>query len=208
MLNQIKHLTQKLNKVLVASVLISVLLPTTIMAKEVVNRTDPATTFNKQVFEKLNSYPMDRTSIGEPVRKFNIAIQYKGQDKPMPYTDKMSYTIKVSNNKSMISLVDMSNILDTPISWFNNHRIAIIGDFDTYVQFSNHDGVRPYVKLVYIPINRMVAQKDDERVVLDVPPTIHPVENRTYIPIRKISELWGFNVDYDVKTNTIILIER
>lgn len=170
---------------------------------EVITRNNPGNKFNKNVFEELDGYPSDKVNISEPRNKFSVYVKYKDSDKTIDYTNQLKYTLKVADNRAMISLLDVSNLLKTPISWYPNTRTIIVGDVDKYLNQETKENT----KLVYFMINKPIVQRDTEKVVLDVPAMIYGKESRTYIPIRKVSELWNYNVEFSKDLNAILLSE-
>ncbi len=46
------------------------------------------------------------------------------------------------------------------------------------------------------------------KIVMDVEPFINPDEGRTYVPARFLAEAFGYNVDFDVETTTVLISEK
>ena len=75
--------------------------------------------------------------------------------------------------------------------------VNAIGVSDENIKFNSSDSSVEILRgnqKIYLKINDTNAKVDSENVVLDVPATI--VDGRTLVPLRFVSETFGFNIEY------------
>lgn len=112
-------------------------------------------------------------------------------------TGLLEFPIKVINGRSSIAVRDLETIFaDILINWHDDVRgVSIIDKSDGGI-------------VAYYPIDIKSKLMGIDIVDLDAPATIDKSNGRVYLPVRDLFETVGFKVDYNEKTNTIIIEEE
>jgi len=99
----------------------------------------------------------------------------------------------MQNHRVLVPLSTFKETFDAQIYW---------NDEEQSISFRNIRNGRN----LYLAIDRRYAYLEDEgneRQVFDVPPTI--INERVFIPVRYFAERFGFDVDWDENTRTVII---
>ncbi|MDW7670264.1 MAG: stalk domain-containing protein [Bacillota bacterium] len=108
------------------------------------------------------------------------------------YVNQDSYVLEqppvISNGRTLVPLRFFSEALGARVLW---------NDAEKSILFQNSD------KRVRLYVNQKTAYVNDRSIQMDVPPTI--VNGRTLVPVRFISEVLGFKVKWDEKTQAVII---
>lgn len=97
----------------------------------------------------------------------------------------------IKNNRTMVPLrLIVGDILGAEIQWDGKTKKVTV---------KNND------KLIELEINKQTASVNGKKILLDVFPEIK--NGRTMVPIRFIAENFGFTVQWNSKTKTIMLIK-
>lgn len=123
------------------------------------------------------------------VSDFKFAVPYEGKF----YLYNFKYEPKVINNKSCLSLYDVAIALGIPIYWDSTNRLVIIESED---------------KGVVLPIDKKVIYADGKIYNTDIPATIDPETGRTYLPLRTIGDVLGYNVKWNNKNKTAVFSKK
>ncbi len=98
---------------------------------------------------------------------------------PAPFIDPVT-------NRTLVPLRVISEKLGATVEWDGEFRIVTIKRIRT---------------IITIKIGNSFAYKGDEMKTLDQPAII--VQNRTFVPLRFVSEAFGASVDWDEKSKTV-----
>ncbi len=93
----------------------------------------------------------------------------------------------IENGRTLVPIRKIAEALGAQVGW----------DPSGYVTISNDE------KYVLLGIGIKYANVDGEIKELDVPPKV--VNGRTLVPVRFVSEAFGLNVDWDDRTQTVII---
>lgn len=119
----------------------------------------------------------------EESAKVNVSVG--GED--VTWTD--AYPFINSDSRTMVPLRAVGEALSLTVAWNDSAKEAA---------FSNGE------KTVYLPINKSAARTSDGKsVTMDTAAVI--VNNRTYAPVRYLAEYFGYKVDWDGATRTVVI---
>lgn len=96
--------------------------------------------------------------------------------------------IDADAGRTMIPVRFVAEDLESEVEWNAEDRIVYINKGDNNIQLT---------------IDSKIAIVNDEPIELDTEAIIH--EDRTYVPLRFVSEQLGADVDWDNKTKTVII---
>lgn len=91
----------------------------------------------------------------------------------------------IKGNRTLVPLRAVSEGLGHEVKWNKENRTVAIDE------------------KILLAIDSKIVKVDGKDVELDVPATI--IENRTYVPLRFISETMGYEVKWDAETRTVII---
>lgn len=91
------------------------------------------------------------------------------------------------NGRSCLALRDVADALGKQIEWDKDNRAVIINSGE---------------KLVVLPIDKKVFYADGKIYSYDIPATIDAATGRTYLPLRAIGEVLGYDVNWNNETKT------
>ncbi len=94
----------------------------------------------------------------------------------------------ISNDRTMVPIRAISESFDAEVAWNGENQKVTVFDAD---------------KKIVLTINSKTALVDDSEVVLDSAPVV--VNDRTFVPLRFISETLGYNVNYVNTTKQIVI---
>lgn len=181
-----------MKKKLVAGAVLSAMLATSISASAP-SYAAPDDDVNTAVVQQLMQYPINYSKILDTNAPYKIyMVDEAGQAKEM--TSQMQYPVKEMNNRSALAVRDFEKLLGTEITWNGKYKIAI-------AKQSNINTAQ--VNTVYFPINRKAYAVNDNVKSMDTSAAVHARYNRTYIPLRYLSEALGLEVQFISKDNSI-----
>lgn len=94
----------------------------------------------------------------------------------------------IKNRRTFVPIRCISETLNAKVTWFADTKTIIINDDNATIS---------------LQINNKIAYKNDMPINLDVAPFIK--DNRTFVPLRFISELLGADVEWVADTQKIII---
>ncbi|MCT4508083.1 MAG: stalk domain-containing protein [Tepidibacter sp.] len=97
----------------------------------------------------------------------------------------------LSESRTIVPVRFITEHLGGKISWNDNTKTAII----------ELDG-----KKIELPVNKKYAKVNGKKAELDTSATI--INNRTYVPLRFVSETFGYDVSWNNKTNMVELNKK
>lgn len=181
-----------MKKKLVAGAILSAMLATSITASAP-SYAAPDDDVNTAVVQQLMKYPINYSKILDTNAPYKIyMVDEAGLAKEM--TSQMQYPVKEMNNRSALAVRDFEKLLGTEITWNGKYKIAI-------AKQSNINTAQ--VNTVYFPINRKAYAVNDNVKSMDTSAAVHARYNRTYIPLRYLSEALGLEVQFISKDNSI-----
>ena len=187
-----KGMFNTMKKKLVAGAMLSAMLATSITASAP-SYAAPDDDVNTAVVQQLMKYPINYSKILDTNAPYKIyMVDESGQAKEM--TSQMQYPVKEMNNRSALAVRDFEKLLGTEITWNGKYKIAI-------AKQSNINTAQ--VNTVYFPINRKAYAVNDNVKSMDTSAAVHARYNRTYIPLRYLSEALGLEVQFISKDNCI-----
>lgn len=134
--------------------------------------------------DNFKSIEKEPAKLEQFISDFNLAVPYEG--KYALY--KFQYEPKVMNDKSCLSLYDIAISLGKSIYWDPQNRLVII-DAD---------------EEVVLPIDKKVVYVDGKIYKIDIPATIDAETGRTYLPLRTLGDVLGYDVKWNNKNKTAI----
>lgn len=106
---------------------------------------------------------------------------------PVHWTDAVPFIN--ANNRTMVPLRAVGDALGLTVNWDGAKREAV---------FSNGD------KTICFPIDSSIARTNNGRqIVMDTAAIV--IDGRTYAPIRYLAEFFGYSVDWDGTSRTVII---
>lgn len=135
---------------------------------------------SEDIIEKAKNIPISKTELKEfkdPIQIFMI----EGKEKSKEIDKLFEEGIKVSSDRTAVSVRDFSNVIGAEIYWDNENRLV-------YVRKDNTE--------VVLPIDKKVIFVNGEIFEIDVPATIDEKIGRTFLPLRTLAESLGYQVDY------------
>ncbi len=121
----------------------------------------------------------------------NVVIGQKlefGDVQPMIYQE-----------RTMIPLRDISKALDATVYWFNESKSVQIVKYDTLLSLQIGNSIMSKYKIV-----NGEPSETPEHIKLEVPPIIS--NDRTYIPLRAVSEAFDASITWDNPNRSAIII--
>lgn len=107
----------------------------------------------------------------------------------------------IINERLMLPLRAVSEALDATVYWFNDDKRIQIVLYDTVISLQiNNKMMGKYV------IRDGVATQEEQPIEMDVPAMIQ--NDRTYVPIRAISEAFSAEVQWDNPNRTAVIIPK
>lgn len=107
----------------------------------------------------------------------------------------------IINERLMLPLRAVSEALDATIYWFNDDKRIQIVLYDTVISLQiNNKMMGKYV------IRDGAAVQEEQPIEMDVPAMIQ--NDRTYVPIRAISEAFSAEVQWDNPNRTAVIIPK
>lgn len=96
----------------------------------------------------------------------------------------------IYNSRTVVPIRAIAEAFDCNVDWKNETKTVVIGDNGVYIYLT-------------VGSNVITAEMDGESASteIDTPPVI--INNRTMVPIAFISEILGYNVDWDSNTKTV-----
>lgn len=110
--------------------------------------------------------------------------------KIVPFPDQKPILIK-AESRTIVPVRFITEYLGGTASWDADSKTAII----------ELDG-----KKVELPVNNKYANVDGKQVKLDSSAKL--ISNRTFVPLRFVCETFGYDVSWDVKTDTVVLNKK
>lgn len=105
----------------------------------------------------------------------------------------------IISDRLMLPLRAVSEALDATVYWFNDDKRIQIVRYDTVISLQiNNKMMGKYA------IRNGSATQEEQPVELEVAPTIH--NDRTYVPIRAISEAFSAEVQWDNPNRTAVIL--
>jgi len=108
------------------------------------------------------------------------------EDEAVNFNEITGYPFVDENNRTQVPFRATMEAFGAKVDW----------DSDTRTAIAEKDGVR-----IEVPIGEKVIIKDGERIENDTAAVI--VQSKTYLPIRKVLEAFGYHVSWDGSINTI-----
>lgn len=125
---------------------------------------------------------MSLTMITSSVFAQNVKITLNGNEVK---TDVAPF---IKENRTLVPIRFISEALEYDVKWDNENRTVTINNNN---------------KNMVLTINNKNINVDGQSKTTDVAPALY--NNRTYVPIRFISENFGINVDWDNENRTVVL---
>lgn len=144
----------------------------------------PVQAFPKQVPGITVRLPSALTgSPAQQIAKLAVTIG----DKAVQWTDATPFVD--SNNRTMVPLRAVGDALGLTVDWNGNTREASFSDGS---------------KTIYFPIDSNTARTSEgQQIVMDTAAIV--IDGRTYAPIRYLAEFFGYTVDWDGESRTVII---
>lgn len=139
--------------------------------------------------DNFNTIEKEPAKLEKFVSDFKLAVPYEGQFALY----KFEYEPKVINDKSCLSLYDVAISLGKAIYWDGTNRLVIIDAEDDKV---------------VLPIDKKAVYVDGKIYKTDIPATIDKKTGRTYLPLRTIGDVLGYNVKWNNKNKTAIFSKK
>lgn len=114
-----------------------------------------------------------------------VNVVFNGEKKeftPAPY---------IEDGRTMVPMRAIFNLLGAPVSWDDETR-TVISVFKNSTSDSNY---------VILQIDNTITYINNEEYILDVPARI--VDDRTFVPLRFVTEAFGGGVEWDQETYTV-----
>lgn len=108
------------------------------------------------------------------------------EDEAVNFNEATGYPFVDENNRTQVPFRATMEAFGATVNW----------DSDTRTAIAEKDGIR-----IEVPIGEKVIIKNGEKVENDTAAVI--VQSKTYLPIRKVLEAFGYHVSWDGSTNTI-----
>lgn len=106
----------------------------------------------------------------------------------------------ISNERTMMPLRAVAEALDATVYWFNDDKHVQIVLYDTLLSLNIGHGVMGKYKIE----NGKANSETGESIVLDAPAMIY--NDRTYVPLRAISEAFDATITWDNPNRAAIII--
>lgn len=146
------------------------------------NIINQAKTIEKEVVELGN--------FKRPLKIFLSTIKDGRQE----INNRLKEGIRVSRDRTAIGVRDFINLIEgLDIFWNHEHRMVVI---------KAQTG-----KEIVLPIDKSVIFIDGVMSEIDVPATIDPQVDRTFLPMRTLANALGYSVNYDQATHTASLVQ-
>ena len=97
----------------------------------------------------------------------------------------------IENDRTLVPMRAIFEALGATVAWEPESRTAVAEQNGTTVR---------------ITIDDITMLKNDAPILLEAPAKL--ISDRTYVPVRAISEALGKNVDWDDKTSTVIITDN
>lgn len=120
----------------------------------------------------------------------NKVINVNIDGKIVPFPDQKPILIK-EESRTIVPVRFITEYLGGTASWNADSKTATI----------ELDG-----KKVELPVNKKHANVDGKQVKLDSSAKL--ISNRTFVPLRFVCETFGYDVSWDVKTDTVVLNKK
>lgn len=105
----------------------------------------------------------------------------------------------IYQERVMIPLRDISKALDATVYWFNDSKSVQIVKYDTLLSLQIGNSIMSKYK-----IENGEPSENPEHIKLEVPPIIN--NDRTYIPLRAVSEAFNASISWDNPNRSAIII--
>lgn len=137
-----------------------------------------------KIMDAFKAEPNAPQKLEEFVSDFNLMV-------PNSKNELVKFNLKQVpkniNGRSCLALRDVADALGKQIEWDKDNRAVIINSGE---------------KLVVLPIDKKVFYADGKIYSYEIPATIDALTGRTYLPLRAIGEVLGYDVNWNKETKT------
>lgn len=149
----------------------------------------PEPSFNAKGSE--NTAVVPPSSVNPPISSDNrIIVTIQLNEKKIGFPDQQPY-IDVKDHRTMVPVRFVSESLGAKVDWDPKKQVVTISQGD---------------RQITLKIGEMKATVDNRSLLLDAKATV--TDNRTFVPLRFITETFGGKVTWDPSTKTVNLMLR
>lgn len=136
------------------------------------------------IMDAFKAAPKAPQKLEQFVSDFNLMV-------PNSKNELVKFALKQApkniSGRSCLALRDVADALGKQIEWDKDNRAVIINSGE---------------KLVVLPIDKKVFYADGKIYSYEIPATIDAATGRTYLPLRAIGEVLGYDVNWNKETKT------